>query len=130
MPISSVIVRTLHCVALAGRSFTVFSTILNLIAALIGFLPGGLLRPLTRPSTPASMKYSCQRVSVGEQTLEFIARVALEHDLRLPVHQAANESYSHRIRIQMFVTEHKRRQAAPPLSPIRRELDQVAQHFE
>src|ERR1700730_10955790 len=41
MPISLAMVRTLQCVALTGRSFTAFSTTLSLIAALIGFLPGG-----------------------------------------------------------------------------------------
>lgn len=46
------------------------------------------------------------RVPVGEQTLEFSARFALEHDLRLPVRQAANKSYSHQIWIQTFVTKH------------------------
>jgi hypothetical protein len=45
------------------------------------------------------------RVPVGEKTLKFSARFALEHDLRWPVHQATNESYSRRSRIQMFVTE-------------------------
>jgi hypothetical protein len=45
-------------------------------------------------------------VPAGEQTLEFSARFALEYGVRLPVHQAANESYLHRIRIQLFVTEH------------------------
>ena len=44
MPISLAMVRTLQCVALAGRSFTVFSTTLSLIPALMGFLPGGLER--------------------------------------------------------------------------------------
>jgi hypothetical protein len=33
-------------VAWAGRSLTVFSTIARLRASAIGFLPGGLLRPL------------------------------------------------------------------------------------
>src|SRR5258708_33514614 len=56
MPISSAIDRTLQCVALAGRSFTVFSTTLSFMAALSGFRPGGLERPLIRPSTPASAK--------------------------------------------------------------------------
>src|SRR5450631_184678 len=37
MPISSAIDRTLQCVALAGRSFTVFSTTLSFMAALSGF---------------------------------------------------------------------------------------------
>jgi hypothetical protein len=46
------------------------------------------------------------RVPVGEKTLKFSARFALEHDLRWPVHQATNESHSRRSRIQMFVTEH------------------------
>src|SRR6202035_627880 len=62
--ISLGMLRTLQCVALTGRSFTVFSTTLSLIAALIGFRPGGLERPSTRPSTPASAKYSCQRQTV------------------------------------------------------------------
>ena len=57
MPIAAAIVRTLQCVALAGRSFTVFSTTLSLMSSASGFLPGGLERPLTRPATPASTKY-------------------------------------------------------------------------
>src|ERR1700730_16745875 len=68
MPISLAMVRTLQCVALTGRSFTAFSTTLSLIAALIGFLPGGLERPFTSPSTPASAKYSCQRHTVVLET--------------------------------------------------------------
>ena len=56
MPISSAIMRTLQCVALAGRSLAVFSMILSLMASAIGFLPGGLVRPLTKPVTPASTK--------------------------------------------------------------------------
>src|ERR1039457_6830472 len=57
MPTSSPIMRTLQCVAWAGRSLTVFSTISRLRASGIGFLPGGLLRPLITPATPASTKY-------------------------------------------------------------------------
>jgi hypothetical protein len=68
MPISLAMVRTLQCVALTGRSFTVFSTTLSLIAALIGSRPGGLERPFTSPSTPASAKYSCQRHTVVLET--------------------------------------------------------------
>ena len=60
--------RTLQWVALAGRSFTVFSTTASFIARLNGFLPGGLERPLTSPATPASMKYSCQRQTVVFET--------------------------------------------------------------
>ena len=56
MPIAWAMVRTLQCVALAGRSFTVFSTILSLRSRAIGFLPGGLERPLINPATPASAK--------------------------------------------------------------------------
>jgi hypothetical protein len=43
------------------------STTLSLIAALIGFLPGDLERPSTRPSTPASA-YFCQRQTVVLET--------------------------------------------------------------
>src|ERR1700731_2104983 len=68
MPISFAMVGPLQCVALTGRSFTAFSTTLSLIAALIGFLPGGLERPFTSPSTPASAKYSCQRHTVVLET--------------------------------------------------------------
>src|SRR6202022_780807 len=49
----SAIDRTLQCVALAGRSFTVFSTTLSFMAALSGFRPGGLGRPFIRRSAPA-----------------------------------------------------------------------------
>src|ERR1022692_4413312 len=55
-------------VAWAGRSLTVFSTISRLRASGIGFLPGGLLRPLITPATPASTKYSCQRQTVVLET--------------------------------------------------------------
>src|SRR6266702_3901083 len=68
MPISSAMDRTLQCVALAGRSLTVFSTTASLTAALSGLRPGGLERPSTSPSTPASAKYSCQRQTVVFET--------------------------------------------------------------
>jgi hypothetical protein len=77
MPITAAIDRTLQCVALAGRSFIVFSTTLSLISSASGFLPGGLERPLTRPDTPASAKYSCQRQTVvlATPTARMIATV-------------------------------------------------------
>ena len=48
-------------------------------------------------------------VPAGAQTRAFRAWLALEHDVRLPVHQATNESSSNPIRIQMFVTKHSSR---------------------
>ena len=77
IPISAAIKRTLQCVAWTGRSFTVFSTTLSLTSAAIGFLPGGLERPLTKPATPASAKYSCQRQTVvlATPTARMIATV-------------------------------------------------------